>query len=221
MDVGVGDDATAGRLDGVDGGLRRQHGEDVERREDAALVGPVRVDVDDERRATGTVAGRGDGGDDGGDAAGVVPVPVRQEQHVDGGQVDGEPFGVGEPDVAVGADVEQDGCRAVAPSCGGECGEAVTGDAEMVEGDDAVVTVVLAARRDAPEQIRHFGKLRDAGAMLERVSVVLSTTIVMVSSSSSEAAEPVGSSSAAGAHGLALVEPSVARLARCERTSRR
>ena len=38
----------------------------------------------------------------------------------------------------------------------------MTGDAEMVERHDAVVTVVLAAGRDAAEQVRHFGKLRDA-----------------------------------------------------------
>ena len=38
----------------------------------------------------------------------------------------------------------------------------MAGDAELVEGDDAVVTVVLAAGRDAAEQVGDFGKLRDA-----------------------------------------------------------
>ena len=114
-------------------------------------------------------------------------MPVRQEQHVDAGQVDGQPLGVGEPDIAVGADVEQHGRRAVAPSCRGECGEAVTGDAEMVEGHHAVVTVVLAARRDAPEQYAISGSCGMPGSMLDSVSVALSTTIVMVSSSSSGA----------------------------------
>ena len=157
----------AGRFDGFDGGLWRKHGEDVERREDAALVGSVGVDVDDEWRATRAVAGRGDRGDDGGDAAGVVPVPVRQEQHVDAGQVDGQPLGVCEPDVAVGADVEQHGCGAVASSCGGERGEAVAGDAEMVEDDDAVVPVVLAGRRDAARAGR---RSREAAGYLGRCS---------------------------------------------------
>jgi hypothetical protein len=120
------------------------------------------VDVDDERGASGTVAGAGDGGDDGGDAAGVVPVPLRQEQHVDAGQVDGEPFGVGKPDIAVGADIEQHGCRVVALSCGSQRGEPVAGDAELVERDDTVVTVVLAGGRDAPEQVGDFGELRHA-----------------------------------------------------------
>ena len=160
--VGVGDDAAAGCLDRFERRLGREHGEDVEWREDAALVGPVGVDVDDERRTSGAVAGGGDGGDDGGDAAGVVPMPVRQEQHVDAGQVDRQPFGVGEPDIAVGADVEQHRCRAVALSCCGERGEAVAGDAELVEGDDTVVTIVLASGRDAPEQVGDFGELRHA-----------------------------------------------------------
>ena len=68
MHVRVGDDVATGRLDGFDGGFRREHGEDVEGREDASLVGPVRMDVDDERRATGGSARCGDGGDDGRDA---------------------------------------------------------------------------------------------------------------------------------------------------------
>lgn len=134
------DDASTSRFDRVEGGLGRQHREDVERREDAALVGPVRVDVDDEGVATGTVAGGGDRGDHAGDAAGVVPVPVRQEEHVDAGQVDGQPLGVGEPDIGVGADVEEDGRRAVVLSGCGEGGEAVAGDAEVVEADNAVVS---------------------------------------------------------------------------------
>ena len=101
-------------------------------------------------------------------------MPVRQEQHVDAGQVDGQPLGVGEPDVAVGADVEQHRRRAVALSGRGERREAVAGDAEVVEADDAVVPVVLAARRDAPEEVGHLGKLRHArGDARERVGRVV------------------------------------------------
>ena len=45
--------------------------------------------------------------------------------------------------------------RCVLPvSCRGECGEAVTGHAEMVEGLHAVMSVVLAAPREASEEIR-------------------------------------------------------------------
>lgn len=107
------------------------------------------------------VSGRRDGGDDGGNAAGVVPVPVGQEQHIDARQVDGQPVGVVEPDLAVGTDVEEDRCRAVALADRGEGREAVTGDAELVDCDDAVVPVVLARRR-TPEQVGHLRDLRDA-----------------------------------------------------------
>ena len=147
--VTVGDHVTAGRFDLVDGGVWRQHGEDAEWREDAALVRSIGMDVHDERQARPTLASVGDRGDDGRDAAGVVPVPVRQEEHVDGREVDGQAFGVGEPDVAVGADVEQHGHRPFPLPRGGECREAVTGHAEVVEGHHAVMAVVLPARRDA------------------------------------------------------------------------
>jgi hypothetical protein len=123
--VGARDDLPAGRCDGVEGGFGWKHREDVERREDAALVGSVGVDVDDERRAAGPAARGGDRGDDGREGPGVIPVPVRQEQHVDGRQVERQALGVGEPDVAVGADVEQDRRRAVSPSGGRKRREAV------------------------------------------------------------------------------------------------
>jgi hypothetical protein len=86
-------------------------------------------------------------------------VPVGQEQHVDGTEVHGQPLGVGEPYVAVGADVEEDGGRSVAVASFGERGEPVAGDAEPVEGDDALVAVVLTHRR-AAEEVGHLGELR-------------------------------------------------------------
>ncbi len=55
----------------------------------------------------------------------------------------------------------------------------------MVEHHDAVMTVVLAAGRDAPSRYAISGSCGIPGPMLESVSVALSTTIVMVSSSSS------------------------------------
>ena len=138
------------------------------------MVGSIGVDVDDEWGEARAVARLGDRGHDGGDAAGVVPVPVRQEQHVDAGQVECQPLCVCEPDVTVGADVEQHCCGAVALSCGCERGEAVTRDAQMVEGDDAVVPIVLAGRRDTPEQVRDLGKLRyTRGDTRERVGCVV------------------------------------------------
>ena len=101
-------------------------------------------------------------------------MPVRQEQDVDARQVDGQPLGVGEPDIAVGADVEQHRRRALPLPCRGECGEAVARDAEVVEGHDAVMPVVLAGRRDAAEQVRELGELRHSRAdARERVGRVV------------------------------------------------
>ena len=82
------------------------------------MVGTVGVDVDDERWRPARSRSLGDGGDDGRDATGVVPVPVRQEEDVDAREVDCEPLGVGEPNVAVGSDVEQHGSRVVSSSRG-------------------------------------------------------------------------------------------------------
>ena len=172
--IGVRGDASARGFDRVDGGLRWQHREHVEGREDPALVGPIGVDVDDERWESGLAAALGDGGDDRGDAAGVVPVPVRQEQHLDAGQVDGQPLGVGEPDVAVGADIEQHRRRAIPLSGGREGREPMTGHAELVEAHDAVVPLVLAAGRHTPEQVGQLRQLRDAWAdARERVGRVV------------------------------------------------
>ena len=84
---------------------------------------------------------------------------MRQEQDVDAGQVDGESFRVCQPDIGVRSDVEEHGCGSVSQSCGGERRESVTGDAQVVERHDAVMTVVLADRWDAAEQIRDLRNL--------------------------------------------------------------
>ena len=162
VDVASGDHSSAGRLDRFDGRVRRQHREDPERREDASLIGSIGVDIDDQRRAGGAASRRSDGSDDRRDATGVVPMPMRQEEHVDAGQVDGEPLGVGEPDVTVGSHVKQHRCRALPLPGRGKCREAVTCHAEMVEGDNAVMPVVLPGRWDAHEQVGQLGELRNA-----------------------------------------------------------
>ena len=63
-------------------------------------------------------------------------------------------------DVVVGAESTAPSPCDVAVS---KCREAVTCHAQLVEAHDAVVPVVLAARRNAPEQICHLGKLRHTG----------------------------------------------------------
>jgi hypothetical protein len=87
--VGVSFDSTAGGFDRLEGGFGRQHRDDVEGREDAALVWTVGMYVHDEWSQARLGACCGDGGDDGWDGAGVVPVPVGEEQDFDGGEVDG------------------------------------------------------------------------------------------------------------------------------------
>jgi len=109
-----------------------------------------------------------------GDAAGVVPMPVRQEQHLDARQVNGQALGIGEPDIGVGADVEQHRGGVFPPSGGGERRVAVACHAEVVEAHDAVMPVVLAARGDLSEEVGHLGKLRYArGDARERVGGVV------------------------------------------------
>ena len=161
MRIGVFDDLPTGRLDGVDGGLGREHREHVERGEDPALVRPVRMHVHDQRRSAGATSCFGDRLDHGGDPARMVPMPVRQEQHVDAGEVDRQALGVGHPHVAVGTDVEEDRRRLVPHPALGEGREPVAGDAEVVEGDDAVVAVVLSHRWEPAEQVGHLGELRN------------------------------------------------------------
>src|SRR5262249_5483822 len=101
-----GGDPTAGGFDRFEGGFGPEHREDTKGREDAALVGTVGMDVDEERRSTRSRPGGRYGGHDCGDATGGIPVPVRQEEHVARREIDAEAFRVGEPHAAVGADVE-------------------------------------------------------------------------------------------------------------------
>ena len=85
-------------------------------------------------------------------------MPVREEEDLDAGEVDGQPLGVGQPNIAVGTDVEQHGRGPLTLPSRGEGREPMTGDAELIEPDNTVVPLVLAARRDAAEQqVRQLG----------------------------------------------------------------
>jgi hypothetical protein len=70
VDFRMGDEVATGGFDRFDVGLRGLHRKDLERRQDSALVWPIRVNVDDQRRTTGAVARRRDGLDDGREASG-------------------------------------------------------------------------------------------------------------------------------------------------------
>ncbi len=79
-------------------------------------------------------------------------MPVGQEDRFDPRDVEAEPFGVVEPDVAVRADVEQHGAGLVTRPPRQEHRQTVAGDAEMVEHADPDVVVVVPARWYAAEQ---------------------------------------------------------------------
>ena len=95
-------------------------------------------------------------------AAAVVPVPVRQEDGLDGGQIEVQPGRVVEPHVAVRADVEQHAARLVADAAGDEHREPMAGHAEVVEGGHHVVAGA-AGRRRAAQQRRHLRQLGHTG----------------------------------------------------------
>ena len=60
----------------------------------------------------------------------------------------------------------------------------MAGDAEVIEGVDAVVAVVAPAGCDGPENAASSGSCGSPGPILDKVSVALLTTIVIWSSSS-------------------------------------
>ena len=165
VDFRMGDDVATGGLDRFDVGLRGQHREDVARNSAAAMT---------------STTGR--------EASGMIPVPMRQKQHVDAGQVDGLLARRWR------ARRRRRGRRQTAPapcappSSGRQCREAVTCHAQLVEAHEQLCPSCWPAGGMLPSRYAISGSRGTPGPMLESVSVALSTTIVTVSSSSSDAA---------------------------------
>jgi len=90
----------------------------------------------------------------------MVEMPVRQENVLDGGKIDPEPSGIVEPDVRIGSDIEQHAARPAAPATGDQHRESVTGAAELIEHNLAVMPVVLSARRGSCREMDDFRNLR-------------------------------------------------------------
>ena len=133
------------------------------------------MNVDDDRIVDARASsGRGDRFDRDGKTTAVIPVPVRQEDRVDRGEVDAEAVGVVDPDVAVGADVEQHRVALVADPTRQENRQPVTGHAQVIEHRDAVVAGVLAHGWSTCQVRSHFRQLRHTGVdARQRVGLVV------------------------------------------------
>ena len=111
----------------------------------------------------GLPARGGDLGRDLGQRAAVVEVPVREEDHLDGREIDAEPRCVLTPDRRGGTDVEEHRVLLAPESSRDEHREAVARDAEVRVGLVTAVAVLGGAcGGDATEVAGHLGDLRDA-----------------------------------------------------------
>ncbi len=176
-EVGVGrlHDAAAGGCNGLEVRFGRQQHQRAVRGHQAALIGAVGVQVDDERRRrAGAGARRGDRSHHLRQPAAVVVMPVGEEHALDAREVDGEPCGVGQPHVRIGADVEQHRVSLGAAAACREHGVTVAGAAQLVEYDLAFMALVHAVGCAAREQVHDFRDLGhpvvDAG---QRVGLVV------------------------------------------------
>src|SRR5262249_35741410 len=79
MGIALPDDLTAGTPDLLERGLLRKHDHQPARQQNAALVGPVRMQVDDRPCEPGRGARIANGRDDLREAAAVIEMPVGQE----------------------------------------------------------------------------------------------------------------------------------------------
>src|SRR5262249_2973847 len=147
MRVALPDDLTAGATDLREGGLAREHDPHPARQQNAALVGPVRMQVDDRPCEPGRGPRIANGRDDLRKAAAVIEMPVGQEDVFDRGEIDPEPPGIIEPEVGIGADVEQHAVLGRSTAASDQDREPMASTAELIEDGLAVVSVMPAARR--------------------------------------------------------------------------
>ena len=125
--------------------LLRKHDHHAARHQYAALVRPVRMKIDDRPTKVETGSCLADSCNDSWKTAAMVEMPVRQENVLDCGKIDPEPSGIVEPDVWIGSDIEQHAALPVAPATGNQHRESVTGAAELIEHNLAVMPFVLSA----------------------------------------------------------------------------
>src|SRR5215472_1754186 len=97
------------------------------------------MQIDDRRRETRGGSGCGDSGYDFRETAAVIEMPVRQEDVLDAREIDAESPRVVEPEVGIGADIEEHAVSQLPPAARDQYGETVTGAAKLIEHGLAVV----------------------------------------------------------------------------------
>src|SRR5215471_16884276 len=106
MGIGFGSDFAAGVCQDLEGGLQRKHDHRSARQQDPALVGSVRMQIDD-RSCQSRCTSRGSNRSDHlWKAAAVIEMPVREKNRLDSRKVDIQAPSIVEPKIRVGPDVE-------------------------------------------------------------------------------------------------------------------
>src|SRR5665213_692322 len=121
------------------------------------------MEIYERRFQTCVRASSSDRFDDDGKAAGVVAMPMRQEDALDRRQFDSEARCVVEPCISIRADVEQDASQLVSASSSQQHRQPVTRDAQMLKHTHSGVSVVVASWWQAVQKRGHLGNLVDSG----------------------------------------------------------
>src|SRR6516162_7979896 len=151
-----GNDLAAGLCDVFERRFLRKHDHHAARQQDAALVRPVRMKIDDRPAKPEAGTCLADSCNDSWKTAAVVEMPVRQENVLDRGEIDPEPSGIVEPDVWIGADIEQHAALPVASPTGNQHRESVTGAAQLIKYNLAVMPFVLSAWSGSCRKMDNF-----------------------------------------------------------------
>lgn len=93
----------------------------------------------------------------------MIEMPMRQEDALDAGEIDVQPARVVEPELRVGANIEQHAAQLTVPAASDEYGKTVTSASQLVEHRLAFMALEVATWRPARGEVNDLRNLRYTG----------------------------------------------------------
>jgi hypothetical protein len=159
MGIIAGDHLAPGLRDAFESGLLRQHNHQPVRQQDAALIRPIWMKIDNRPGMPCIQPRLRDGSDDFRKTATVVEMPVRQKNALDCREVNPKTSCIVKPKAGIWADIKQHAVLLFASAAGEQHRKPMTGAAQLIEYSLALVPVVAATLRKPPGKMDDFGYL--------------------------------------------------------------